>query len=60
MKMGSVVFALSCAQASFHAFNSLKEATVDNWSNIIGWSVSIGATMCCCMGIGTFLSLSPL
>jgi hypothetical protein len=57
-KMGSVVFSLGCAPATFHAYTGLKGATTKKWTNVVSYSVRIGATMCCVMGLGrsfTFL-----
>lgn len=51
-KIGSVVFALACAPASFHAYEGLKDGTSGKWQRVITYSVVIGAIMCCAMGIG--------
>ena len=56
-KMGSVVFSLGCAPATFHAYVGLKGATPKKWTDVVSYSVRIGAASCCLMGIGTFISL---
>lgn len=50
-KIGSVVFALGCAPATFHAYVGLQGSTPKKWNNVITHAVTIGALMCCVMGI---------
>ena len=51
-KIGSVVFALSCAQATFHAFVSMFESNIERWKYVVSWSCGSGATLLMAMGIG--------
>eukprot|EP00607_Mallomonas_marina_P005287 CAMPEP_0182435160 /NCGR_PEP_ID=MMETSP1167-20130531/74058_1 /TAXON_ID=2988 /ORGANISM="Mallomonas Sp, Strain CCMP3275" /LENGTH=376 /DNA_ID=CAMNT_0024625885 /DNA_START=348 /DNA_END=1478 /DNA_ORIENTATION=- len=55
-KMGSVVFALACCPAAFHAFNSMKEQTLEAWKSVAFWSTFFGSTMCLVMGFGGYMA----
>ena len=55
-KIGSVVFALACAPATFHAYIGLKNSNPVKWLSVSSYAVVIGALMCCVMGIGTVSS----
>lgn len=55
-KFGSIVFALSCAPASFHAYKSMAHRSVQLWRKACIYSVLAGATMCIVMGIAGSLS----
>lgn len=50
--MGSVVFALSCATASFHTYKSIQDASEQLWQSISGQAILIGGLMCYIMGLG--------
>ena len=54
-KMGSVLFALGCAPATFHAYNGMKETSPTNWTRVSTHAVVIGALLCCVMGIAGYL-----
>lgn len=54
-KFGSVVFALSCAPASFHAYKSMEKKTIRDWNEVSAVAVVSGAAMCIVMGIGTVI-----
>jgi sodium-coupled neutral amino acid transporter 7/8 len=54
-KIGSVVFALGCAPATFHAYVGLKNPSTAKWNNVATYSVLIGTFMCLCMGISGYL-----
>jgi amino acid permease len=51
-KFGSIVFALSCAPASFHAYKSMGKKTDKDWREVCAIAVVAGAIMCIAMGIG--------
>lgn len=55
---GSIVFAVTCASANFHAFVTTEKQSrsLDKWYGITGWAVFIGSSMCMCMGIAGYLS----
>jgi solute carrier family 38 (sodium-coupled neutral amino acid transporter), member 11 len=56
--IGSIIFALSCLPANLQAFVAGKKEirTLDSWKKVTLYTVSIGATMCCSMGIAGYLS----
>jgi amino acid permease len=51
-KFGSVVFALSCAPASFHAYKSMAHKSTKDWNQVSATAVISGAIMCITMGLG--------
>ena len=55
---GSVVLALSCAQANFQAFISTekKAQNMPSWTKVTGGAVLVGAAMCAAMGVAGYLS----
>eukprot|EP00607_Mallomonas_marina_P006944 CAMPEP_0182429474 /NCGR_PEP_ID=MMETSP1167-20130531/29469_1 /TAXON_ID=2988 /ORGANISM="Mallomonas Sp, Strain CCMP3275" /LENGTH=378 /DNA_ID=CAMNT_0024613205 /DNA_START=270 /DNA_END=1406 /DNA_ORIENTATION=- len=55
-KIGSVVFALSCAPAAFHAYSAMKQQDMKSWRTVVVWSTCLGALMCAIMGIAGYLS----
>lgn len=54
-KIGSVVFSLACAPASFHAYEGMNDASPAKWRKVITYATLIGTLMCCVMGIGTYV-----
>lgn len=54
-KMGSVLFAIGCAPATFHAYNGMKDTSPANWNSVSTHAVVIGALSCCVMGIAGYL-----
>lgn len=55
-KLGSIVFALSCIPASFHAYSGVKDTSLSVWKGIMFDSVLYGITMCVVMGLAGYLS----
>lgn len=58
-KMGSVVFALGAAAATFHTFNSMKDNTMKAWRQVCFDSVLTGVLVNCAVGLGAFIPQSP-
>lgn len=56
IKVGSVVFALSCAPATFHAHGSMREKDLKSWTKVTLWSVCLGSMMLVMMGLGGYLA----
>ena len=50
-KLGSIIFALSCTSATFHAYGSTKNASPALWGRIMGQSTLGGSLLCCIMGL---------
>ena len=50
-KLGSIIFALSCTSATFHAYGSTKDATPLLWKRIMSASTVGGSFLCCLMGL---------
>jgi solute carrier family 38 (sodium-coupled neutral amino acid transporter), member 11 len=55
-KLGSIVFALSCIPASFHAYSGVKDTSLPLWKEIMRDSVGYGIVMCVVMGLAGYLS----
>ncbi|CAM9582688.1 unnamed protein product, partial [Ectocarpus sp. 13 AM-2016] len=55
-KIGSVVFALTCAPAAFHSYNPMKNRTESEWERVITTSVILGGGMCYFTGLFGYLS----
>lgn len=51
-QLGSIIFTLSCAFATFPTYKSLGERTSAKWQSVTGITVSVGFVMCSIMGIG--------
>jgi len=57
-KFGSVIFALACAYAAFHAFESMSPPlqTTGDWMQVTSLAVVIGGSMCLVTGIAGYTS----
>mmetsp|Transcript_28078 Transcript_28078/g.36793 ORF Transcript_28078/g.36793 Transcript_28078/m.36793 type:complete len:514 (-) Transcript_28078:164-1705(-) len=57
-KFGSVIFAMACAYAAFHAFISMKVElqTTGIWSNVTSLSIVIGGMMCMVTGLAGYIN----
>jgi len=57
-KIGSVIFALGCGHATFHAYNGMQatEQTSARWQGTAAWAVILGACLCSVMGVMGYLS----
>jgi sodium-coupled neutral amino acid transporter 11 len=55
-QLGSIVFALNCASASFHTFISMKDRTREAWHRVATTSVLIGFLLLASMGLAGYLS----
>jgi amino acid permease len=55
-QIGSIIFSLNCAYASFHSFTSMKDPDSEAWSLLSGKSIIIGAISLILMGLGGYLS----
>lgn len=55
-QVGSIIFSLSCAYASFHSFKSMKDPDCEKWSLLSGKAVIIGGISLILMGLGGYLS----
>uniref|UniRef100_A0A6V2Y555 Amino acid transporter transmembrane domain-containing protein n=1 Tax=Heterosigma akashiwo TaxID=2829 RepID=A0A6V2Y555_HETAK len=56
-KFGSVVFAIACAYAAFHAFVSLRPElqTVGQWDRVSSLAIVVGTLMCAVTGLAGYL-----
>jgi solute carrier family 38 (sodium-coupled neutral amino acid transporter), member 11 len=56
--IGSIIFALSCLPANFQAYVAAdkKVRNMASWKRVTFYTVSIGASMCCIMGIAGYMS----
>eukprot|EP00903_Cladosiphon_okamuranus_P010528 g9958.t1 len=55
-KLGSVVFALSCAAASPHSYSSMAQRTEQKWKTVAAISVTAGGLLCYVTGLAGYLS----
>lgn len=58
MSTGSIILALNCSSANFHAYLSTsKDArSITSWMRISGIAVTIGSTICVSMGLSGYLA----
>ena len=58
MSTGSIILALNCSSANFHAYlSAAKEARgVVAWMRITGVAVTIGSAICVAMGVAGYLA----
>lgn len=53
-QLGSIIFALSCAFATFHTFKSIEDdhCNARSWRRVSGITVTMGFIMCFIIGVG--------
>ncbi|CAM9281738.1 unnamed protein product, partial [Hapterophycus canaliculatus] len=55
-KMGSVIFALSCAPAALHSYTAMEKRDEREWSSVAKIAVVLGGVLCFVTGIAGYLS----
>ncbi|CAN0254205.1 unnamed protein product, partial [Ectocarpus fasciculatus] len=50
-KLGSIVFALSCAPAVLHAYSSMTPQSTRAWRSVATWALCAGGSLCYAMGL---------
>ncbi|CAM9980323.1 unnamed protein product, partial [Scytosiphon promiscuus] len=55
-KLGSIVFALSCAPAVLHAYTSMNPRSTRAWRPVATGAVVVGSFLCYAMGLAGYLS----
>eukprot|EP00903_Cladosiphon_okamuranus_P006099 g6009.t1 len=55
-KLGSIVFALSCAPAVLHGYTSMTPRSTRAWRSVATWTVAAGSCLCYAMGLAGYLS----
>lgn len=58
MSTGSIILALNCSSANFHAYLSANKESksITAWMRISGVAVTIGSAICVAMGLGGYLA----
>lgn len=55
-QLGSIIFSLSCAFATFHIYMSMKDPSLEKWTRVSRNTVIIGFFMLLSMGLAGYLS----